>query len=112
MPITYSIIYVCGVLVASIAQIILKLSTRKQYDSIIGEYLNPYVIIGYGMFFASTIINIFALSKIDLSLGAALEALGYIFVAVLSFFILKETSTLKQIVGYVCIIIGVIFFAI
>lgn len=112
MQITNSLIYVLGVLIASGAQIILKLSARKKYDSIIREYINVYVIIGYFMFFLSTIINIFALSKIDLSLGAALEALGYVFVAILSFAILKEKSTLKQMVGYVCIIVGVVVFSI
>lgn len=110
MLVTFSLLYVCGVLVASIAQIVLKLGARKQYDSFIFEYLNPYVMVGYMMFFVSTIINIFALSKIQLSLGAALESLGYVFVAIFSFFILKEKFTLKQIAGYGCIIIGVIFF--
>ena len=106
----YSVIYVLGVLVASVAQILLKVSAQKKYQSLIKEYLNPYVVIGYGMLFGSTFITIFALSKVELSLGAALESLSYIFVAILSYMILKEKSTLKQIIGYMCIVGGVVIF--
>lgn len=106
----YSLIYVVGVFVASMAQIVLKKSAKKEHTNLIKEYLNLNVILGYGMLFGSTFITIYALSQIELSLGAALESLGYIFVAILSYIFLKEKSTMKQIIGYACIICGVLLF--
>ena len=106
----YSLIYVAGVFVASMAQIVLKRSAKKERTNLIKEYLNLNVILGYGMLFGSTFITIYALSQIELSLGAALESLGYIFVAILSYIFLKEKSTMKQIIGYACIICGVLLF--
>lgn len=106
-----SCIYLVGVLVSSSAQILLKKSAQKERKSIIQEYLNWHVILGYAMFFGATFITIYALSNLDLSMGAALESVGYIFVAVLSYIFLKEKSSKKQILGYVMIVCGVLVFA-
>ena len=56
----YVILLICSVLVDSIYKIILKKSAEKKYDSFIREYLNVYVIVGYGMMVLSTILTIFA----------------------------------------------------
>ena len=45
------IILICSVVIASIAQILLKKSAARTYSSPIREYLNFYVICGYGMMF-------------------------------------------------------------
>ncbi len=66
------------------------------------------MITAYAMFFASTIITVFAYKYVPLSLGPVLESAGYVFVAVLSYFILKERLTKKQIIGMVLIIAGVL----
>lgn len=92
MNLSKSLIYLIGVFIASCAQILLKKGA------------------GYTLFFTSTFITIYALSVIDLSFGAALEAVGYIFIAILSYFFLHEKSNLKQILGYCMIILGVFMF--
>ena len=56
----YSLIYVVGVFVASMAQIVLKKSAKKEHTNLIKEYLNLNVILGYGMLFGSTFITIYA----------------------------------------------------
>ena len=50
---THLLILILSVVVASFSQILLKKSAQKTYRSIICEYLNPYVICGYGMMFLS-----------------------------------------------------------
>ena len=45
--IIFSLIYIAGVVVSAIAQIILKKSAGKKYENKIREYVNPYVIISY-----------------------------------------------------------------
>ena len=60
------------------------------------------------MFFASTIITVFAYKYVPLSLGPVLESCGYVFVAVLSYIFLKERLKKKQIIGLVLITVGVL----
>lgn len=104
------IVYIAGVFIASLSQILLKISANKTYSSKIKEYLNIYVISAYGMLFCTTFATIWALKTIDISVGSILETLGYVFVAILSRFILKEKFSVKSKLGYVFIVAGVILF--
>ncbi len=90
------------------SQVVLKTSANEEHKSFIQEYLNVRVITAYAMFFASTIITVFAYKYVPLSLGPVLESAGYVFVAVLSYFILKERLSKKQIAGMVLIVAGVL----
>ena len=106
----FVLIYLTGVFVSAIAQILLKKSAEKTYDSKIKEYLNPYVIISYSIFLGATFCTIFAYSGIPLSFGPILAASEYIFVAVLSKLILKEKINKKKITGLAIICLGIIIF--
>ncbi len=75
------------------------------------EYLNPLVIIAYILFFGTTFISMYALKVVPLSMAPILEASGYIFVAVLSYFFLKEKLTKRQILGMVLIIMGIVVYS-
>lgn len=103
----YSCIFLGGVLISSVSQIMLKKSARKEYPSKIKEYLNPLVIFAYFLFFGSTLISMYALRVVPLSMSPILESGGYIFVAVLSFFFLNEKLTKKQLLGIALIIAGI-----
>ena len=100
----------CSVIIASISQILLKKSAQKEYSSFLKEYLNPLVMIGYGLMVLSTLMAIAAYQGMEFKNGPIIESLGYILVMVLSFFILKETVGKKKIIGYGLILIGVIIF--
>ena len=54
----YMLLLVASVIVASLSQILLKKSASKAYTSVIREYLNAYVIIGYGMMVLSTLLTV------------------------------------------------------
>lgn len=107
----FSGIFLLSVLISSVSQVMLKKSANKTYDSKIKEYLNPRVILAYGMFFAATLITMFAYKVVPLSFGPILESAGYIFVAVLSFVTLKERLTLRQMLGMVLILAGIALFS-
>ena len=110
--ILYSLILIGSVFISSISQILLKKSAEKTYPSKIREYLNPYVIIGYMLFFGCTIISMYALKVVPLSMAPVLESFGYIFVAGLSFLFLKEKFTRRQLIGSVLIILGIVVYSI
>lgn len=110
--IKYVIIFILSVCISSTSQILLKKSAGIERKNKIEEYLNKYVILGYGLLFLSTLLTMFAYKNINLSLGVVIESIGYIIVAVLSYFFLKEKFTKNKIIGIILIIIGVIVFGI
>nr|MDD5837566.1 EamA family transporter [Eubacteriales bacterium] len=109
--IVFSLIYLSGVFISAIAQIILKKSAGKEYESKIREYLNPYVIIAYAIFFGATFCTIYAYKGVPLSFGPILAASEYVFVAVLSKLFLKENINLKKFIGLSVIIAGIIIYS-
>ncbi len=109
--ILFALIFLFGVFISSISQIILKKAALKQYDSKIKEYMNPRVIFAYIIFFAATLCSIMAYKVIPLSLGPILESAGYIFVAFMSWLFLKEKISKQKVLGLSIIVIGIIIYS-
>lgn len=109
--ILFSLIFLFGVFISSLSQIILKKSANTKYSSKIKEYLNPSVIFAYIIFFGATLCSLLAYTVIPLSFGPIFESAGYIFVAVLSRLFLKEKISRKKVLGLSVIIIGIIIYA-
>ena len=107
----YSLVMVCFVFLASFSQILLKKSANSNHKNIVSEYFNPRVLIAYSLFMVSAVVNLYLLRFLPISLAATLESLGYVFVAVLSFFVLKERLNLTQVIGIGLILVGVCIFA-
>ena len=106
----YIFVFLISVLVSSLSQVLLKISADKEYSSICKEYLNLRTIGAYGMFFLSTIITVFAYKYVSLSMGAVLEASGYIFVTLFGTVILKEKVGKKKLIGLGLILLGIVVF--
>ena len=104
-------IFLGSVLVASISQIMLKKSANQKYDRWIDEYLNFRVIFAYGLFFLSSLLTVYAYKFVPLSMGPVLEASGYVFVAVMGYFILKEKIGKRKMLGLIIIIAGIVIFS-
>lgn len=103
----YIIIFLCSVFISSVSQIILKKSADVEYKNVIQEYMNIRVVVAYSMFFASTVLTMYAYKGVPLSFGVLLEASGYIYVPVLSYLFLGEKITRLKIVGALLIILGI-----
>ena len=99
-----------AVLLSSFSQILLKKSARSKHNSIIKEYLNIYVIGGYGMMLISTLLIIWAYQRLEYKNGPIIESLGFILVMVLSYLFFRERVGLRKILGYTLILFGVIVF--
>lgn len=104
----YTAIFFASVIVASISQILLKKSAMKQYDNWLKEYVNPYVIIGYGLLFLSMVMTIYAYKGVDLKTGPVIESTSYLYVAILSGVFLKEKISNRKKLGLLVIIVGVV----
>lgn len=104
------LIFVIGVIFASISQILLKISASKHTasDTFASQYINLWVISAYIIFFLTTIISVIALRWLTVSMAAILQTLAQIFVPVLSFFILKEPISLRKGIGILFIVVGML----
>lgn len=107
----YYLIVVIGIFASACSQILLKQSANRTHINKIYEILNWRVILAYGIFFCSMLINIFALRNgVFLKDIPILEALGYIFVPILSLLFLSEKITKRVIMSMVIILIGIFIF--
>ena len=101
------LILILSVIIASFAQILLKKSAAKTYGSPIREYLNVYVICGYGMMFLSMFLTILAYEGMEFTNVQIVEATGYVMVLVLSFFFFREKITKRKLLGMLFIFAGI-----
>ncbi len=100
-----------GSLIASVSQVLLKKSAKKSYSSLIREYLNPYVIIGYGLMVLSTLCGVVAYHMgVPYKNGVMLESVGFVLVLIFSKVFFGESITPKKILGNILIIAGMIVF--
>lgn len=104
---TYFFILLISVTIASFSQILLKKSSQRTYGSVIFEYLNPYVICGYGMMFLSMFLTILAYGGMEFTNVQIVEATGYIMVLVLSYFFFHEKITKRKLIGMLLIFGGI-----
>lgn len=104
----YIVIFLTSVLISSISQVVLKSSAKQEHDNRLKEYLNPKVLFAYAMFFGATLLTTMAYRGVPLSFGPVLEATGYVYVAILGRLILKESFTVKKVIGNILIIAGIL----
>lgn len=109
--ILYYLIVVLGVLLASVSQILLKKSAAVKHSSVITEYLNVRVISGYALLALSLGLDLIAMHYGVLAKEvSSIEALSYLFVPVLSWFVFKEKISKSKAFAIVLIMAGVIVF--
>lgn len=90
---------------------LLKQGAKKEYPSFWRQYLNPWVVGGYGIMGASLLLNIFCLSRgVLVKEVSIIESLSYLFVPSLAWFFFKERISWKKAGAIVVIMIGVVVF--
>ncbi len=103
----YYLLVIFSVLAAAGAQMLLKQGAKKQYPSFIRQYLNLWVIGGYGIMGCSMLLNIFCLSQgVQVKEVSIMESLSYLFVPCLSWMFFKEKITWRKAGAIVVIMIG------
>ncbi len=107
----YIIVWIVSVLISSIAQVMLKVEANKKHESRMKEYLNPMVIIAYGIFFLSTFLTMYALKYVPLTYSPIIEPLSYIFVPVIGVLVLKEKISKRRLLGIMIMIVGIAVFS-
>ena len=103
-------IALCSVVIASFSQVLLKMGAGKTYNSKIREYVNFYVITGYGILLVSMVLTIVAYSHLSYLSVPVVEAVGYVLVPVLSYFIFKEKLSKRKVLGITFILAGIMIY--
>ena len=107
----YYLVVILSVFVAACAQMLLKQGARQNYIGFWRQYLNPWVLGGYGIMACSLVLNIFCMSRgVQVKEVSTIESLSYLFVPCLAFMLFKEKITLRKGIAIVIIIGGVILF--
>lgn len=104
--IKYILVFLFSVFISQCSHILLKKSALKTYSKPINDYLNPYVISAYSMFFMSTILTMYSYRGVPLSFGVLLEASGYLYGPLLYYIFFKERMTKNRWIGAAFIIAG------
>lgn len=107
----YYLLVILSVLAAAGAQMLLKQGAKNEYDSFWREYLNPWVIGGYGIMAASLLFNIFCMGHgVRVKEVSIIESLSYLFVPILSWLFFKERITWRKASAIGVIMVGVVVF--
>ncbi|MDR1754991.1 MAG: triose-phosphate transporter family protein [Eubacterium sp.] len=106
----FVLVFLCGVIIASFSQILLKKSAAVKHGSLLKEYFNFKVFFAYALFVASTLCTLIAYKEIPLSWGAILGTSEYIVITILSRVFLKEKPSKKKILGLAIIIAGIVVY--
>lgn len=69
--------------------------------------ISPYIIFGLGCYVFSVAVWLMGLSRVDVSVAYPLLSLGYIFTAVIAYFVLHENISFVRMAGIFVILIGV-----
>lgn len=107
----YYIIVVLVVFVSACSQMLLKKGASIEHNSFIRQYLNPWVISGYGIMGLAVVVNIYCMSKgVQVKELSIIESLSYLFVPCLSWMFFGEKITKRKALAIGLILIGILIF--
>jgi drug/metabolite transporter (DMT)-like permease len=114
------LLVLCSVTPAVAGQLILKyaigrLNLNMDETGPIGYYVRlfttPIVILGFFMYGLSSLVWLFILSKLPLSLAYPLVSMGYVLVVFFSWLLLREQVSMTRLAGVAVICLGVVLLA-
>lgn len=96
----------------AVSQIILKKSAVKTKEmKFLEKFLNNSVLLAYIIFGLVCLVNIYAYRGVDFKYGGSINAIGQIFVLVLSVIFCNERLSKNRIVGSVLITLGILIYS-
>ena len=107
----YVLLYLSSTFLASVSQVLLKKAALREHKSLLAEYTDWRVILGYGLFVGCTVLTMLAYKGVPLNVGPVLEATGYLYVTIFGVTIFHESMNPKKIVALVIIVLGILIYA-
>lgn len=107
----YVLLYLGSTFLASVSQVLLKKAALREHKSLLAEYTDWCVILGYGLFVGCTLLTMLAYKGVPLNVGPVLEATGYLYVTVFGVTIFHEKMNPKKILALALILAGIVIYA-
>lgn len=107
----YVLLYLASTFLASISQVLLKKAALREHKSLLAEYTDWRVILGYGLFVGCTLLTMLAYRGVPLNVGPVLEATGYLYVTVFGVTIFHEKMNPKKVLALALILAGIAIYA-
>ena len=107
----YVLLYLASTFLASVSQVLLKKAALREHKSLLAEYTDWRVILGYGLFVGCTLLTMLAYRGVPLNVGPVLEATGYLYVTVFGVTIFHEKMNPKKILALALILAGIAIYA-
>jgi uncharacterized membrane protein len=103
--------FVGGVVIASVGQLLIKRgATRRRDGALLASFFDPFVMSGYVLMLASTVLSTIALKVLPLKTTVSLQPLGFILVVFLSVAFLHERMRRHHLWGMLLILAGIVIF--
>ena len=107
----FILIMAAGAFLTAVSQLLLKESANREHKNFLAEYLNWRVILAYAIFFGVLLSNTYAYTRVDMKYGSIIDTLAYVFVFLLSVFILHEKISKRKLIGNLLIIAGILIYS-
>ena len=107
----YLLLYLFSTFLASVSQVLLKKAALREHKSLLAEYTDWRVLLGYGLFVGCTLLTMLAYKGVPLNVGPVLEATGYLYVTVFGVTIFNEKMNPRKVAALVIIIVGILIYA-
>ena len=107
----YILLFLGSVFLSSVSQVLLKKAAMRKHDSVIAEYTDWRVLLGYGLFFGCTLLTMLAYKGVPLSMGPVLESTSYLYVTFFGVTLFGEKINKQKILALVLIIAGVLIYS-
>lgn len=107
---SYHFLFLFAVAVAGFGQIALKRATMERCRSLMRQYANGYVALGYFLMLCSMGMVSVAYRGVPLKTAPALDSLGFVLVPALSRLFFDEKITRAKGAGFLLIVCGVLIF--
>lgn len=107
----YVLLYLFSTFLASVSQVLLKKAAVREHKSLLAEYTDWRVLLGYGLFVGCTLLTMLAYKGVPLNVGPVLEATGYLYVTIFGITIFHEKMNPRKILALALIIVGILIYA-
>ena len=69
----YVLLYLCSTFLSAVSQVLLKKAALREHKSVLAEYTDWRVILGYALFVGCTLLTMLAYKGVPLNVGPVLE---------------------------------------
>lgn len=107
----YVLLYLSSTFLASVSQVLLKKAALREHKTLLAEYTDWRVILGYGLFVGCTVLTMLAYKGVPLNVGPVLEATGYLYVTFFGVVIFHEKMNPRKLMALAIIILGILIYA-